>query len=450
MPYIPNTPESVLPRSDSKDPAKTCNGITVAGQRCCRSIAASARSRFSAGPGQDSDGSELYCWQHKEQAQKREIVRPARRTSIDTLIERFGGLGVEGGERVEIREIEPKRRPLNSGNEAKHEKSNPPGAGRRPHPKHTIFSCFQIVRTDDLPAPRPVRNLAVKREGKIPRAVSHVPSRVQAPVERLNSSPRSEVVPHPPAPTTPVRRPPSSRQSISPYNTPTQPSLQRTPASFTMTSLLELLPSHLSQQAQAELFTELAKPISETDKQGYIYIFWATPSGPSTSPPPLEIASALLPSSNKPGQDRRMNDAIRAAQGRYTVQSGSRTSSGVLRLKIGETSNVQRRLNQWRQCSHNLTVVRYYPYSPSSPSASPARTVGATSPSAPGRKTPHVHRVERLIHLELADRRIRGMGPCGECGRRHREWFEFEAKMEDLRVVDECVRKWVGWAERQG
>jgi hypothetical protein len=63
-----------------------------------------------------------------------------------------------------------------------------------------------------------------------------------------------------------------------------------------------------------------------------------------------------------------------------------------------------------------------------------------------GRKVQHVHRVERLIHIELADLRVLDLGPCAECGKEHREWFEIEACKDALRRVDECVRRWVAWA----
>jgi hypothetical protein len=103
-------------------------------------------------------------------------------------------------------------------------------------------------------------------------------------------------------------------------------------------------------------------------------------------------------------------------------------------------------------------LIRYYPYTSSaSASSSPARTPpasrkrsnshSATDALVPGRKVPHVHRVERLIHLELGDLRVRDLGRCRECGKEHREWFEVEAAKEALRRVDECVRRWVAWGE---
>jgi hypothetical protein len=63
------------------------------------------------------------------------------------------------------------------------------------------------------------------------------------------------------------------------------------------------------------------------------------------------------------------------------------------------------------------------------------------------RKVPYVKRVERLIHLELAEKRV--MRDCAACGREHREWFEVEASEKGVRNVDEVVRRWVAWGENQ-
>jgi hypothetical protein len=64
------------------------------------------------------------------------------------------------------------------------------------------------------------------------------------------------------------------------------------------------------------------------------------------------------------------------------------------------------------------------------------------------RKVPHAHRVERLIHIELAEQRV--MKKCDSCGSNHREWFEVEASREGVKRVDEVVKRWVDWAERAG
>jgi len=51
-----------------------------------------------------------------------------------------------------------------------------------------------------------------------------------------------------------------------------------------------------------------------------------------------------------------------------------------------------------------------------------------------------------LIHLELADKRVkRG---CSTCGKEHREWFEVEGTRDGVKGVDEVVRRWVKWGER--
>jgi hypothetical protein len=58
-----------------------------------------------------------------------------------------------------------------------------------------------------------------------------------------------------------------------------------------------------------------------------------------------------------------------------------------------------------------------------------------------------VARVERLIHVELGEQRIKRS--CEGCGREHREWFEVEATKMGVKNVDEVVRRWVAWGERE-
>jgi hypothetical protein len=62
------------------------------------------------------------------------------------------------------------------------------------------------------------------------------------------------------------------------------------------------------------------------------------------------------------------------------------------------------------------------------------------------RKVPCVKRVERLIHLELAEKRA--LKQCETCGKEHREWFEVEATRDGVRAVDQVVKRWVDWAEK--
>ena len=108
-------------------------------------------------------------------------------------------------------------------------------------------------------------------------------------------------------------------------------------------------------------------------------------------------------------------------------------------------------MNEWtKQCNYNLSLLRFYPYHPSSanppsPLPSPNNRRLSSFVGAP-HKVPHAHKVERLIHLELGEKRVKR--ECATCGKEHREWFEVEGTREGVRAVDEVVRRWVGWAEQ--
>ncbi|OQE42029.1 hypothetical protein PENCOP_c004G04091 [Penicillium coprophilum] len=439
MPQISNTPESLLPRSDSRNPATTCRGITTQGRPCRRSIASSSPSPASTPRKKDArqeaiDVASLYCWQHKDQDSSMSsyttVITPAKtRTSIDTLMDRLGVLDINDDPGPQRPKPPPKRRTNQ----------------RRPK-KKTTFCCFQIVEDsgeDDKPTsvqrpkpPRPTHGVS-NQKIKLPASAGRP--------QHAGGSPT----------------PQTARPSFSGMGAPSSSQTQ---------ALMSWIPSTLSPQTASTLITELAKPISSADDEGYIYMFWVTPPTTTTersaeTAVPRDIASSLLPqapqSSNHlrpPTQPRSVSDAIRAAQNLNALTSNpTSTTPGTLRLKIGRTSNVHRRLAEWsKQCSYDLTLIRYYPYTPSSSSSSsPARVPPShnsrdRAPSAslvPGRKVPHVHRVERLIHLELAALRVRDLGQCPECGKEHREWFEVEAAKESLKRVDECIRRWVSWAE---
>ena len=185
------------------------------------------------------------------------------------------------------------------------------------------------------------------------------------------------------------------------------------------------------------LLAELSRPISPQDEAGYIYIFWLTPES-EASKPDDETASSLL-------DDDDDNDAVNHRQRishalqRYASVRKPAEPKTIL-LKIGRAANVHRRLSQWtKQCGQNITLIRFYPYAPSQKTSS-------ASPLGPARKVPHVLRVERLIHLELAEK-IAQKDACEQCGKEHREWFEVEASKKGLKGVDEIVRRWVRWAE---
>lgn len=427
MPHIANTPESLLPRSDSLNPAVTCRGITTSGRPCRRALASSTSSSPASSPAkgarspQVTDLSTLYCWQHKDQAStyavepngKTDSLRLNQRSSMDTLMDRLGILDVNDQETTKPKK--PKK-----------------GAHSRRKPQST-FCCFVLPEEEeDTRPPRPARpstNRPHQQAGK--RAGSARP-------------PATHRKPAPPNP---------GNTHHQPKRHPTRPGPPSNRASSQTQALLAWIPPTLSPETTSHLLTELAKPISDADDAGYIYMFWVTPSAPS--PPPRDIASSLFPPpAHRPSHGRSVSEAIRAADDLNVLASKPSTRNpGSIRLKIGRTSNVQRRLNEWtRQCSHNLTLIRYYPYTRSSPSPSPSASPGRGGGGAldAGRKVPHVHRVERLIHIELRDIRVSDLGRCDECNREHREWFEIAAEKNELRRVEECIRRWVQWGERQG
>ena len=179
-------------------------------------------------------------------------------------------------------------------------------------------------------------------------------------------------------------------------------------------------------------------------------MFWLTDASSVATPNQQTASSLLSPPSTPNPRGRRPSDLIQD----FSMAPSTPTAQKTILLKIGRASNVQRRMNEWtRQCGYNLSLIRYYPYLPTSPSSprtpskfSPSQSQNPplTPPLTP-RKVPHAHRVERLIHIELADKRVKRL--CESCGKEHREWFEVEASRRGVAGVDEVVRRWVGWAE---
>ena len=511
MPFIPHTPESLLPRSDSKNPATTCKGLTSSGRPCRRTLASSsvpspspASSPSRNQPGvlavlteeQTNQGvvaAAFFCWQHQDQAerlaaaapstvgkqhmnQKTEVVQLKERCSIDTLVDRLGVLDVDVQEqpnpqkkharkpkrRLSRRETMPKEWQNVSGplisvpeevmKEKGYRRSRP--ASRQPKSNVGLFCCLQAVDDDDLsPANRPPRRTTGMAQKAEYWPSSHgqpqFPRKPLPTAESPAASPRITSNTQMPSPSTPNSRRPSQTST-----------------------LLSLIPPELSPQTTAALLTELGKPISAFDEAGWIYMFWLTPTSSSIAPPSPGLASSLLsPPSNTRQPHRRVSETLSAysqANGETTPLTAKRT----VLLKIGRASNVQRRLNEWsRQCGHELSLVRFYPYVATSAVPSPQSTPRRSSQSDPfaaslgssppqglslGRSTsgevpqkvPHAHRVERLIHIELAAKQVKRK--CEACGREHREWFEVEASKDGLKSVDETVRRWVDWAKKNG
>ncbi|KAK5630974.1 hypothetical protein RRF57_006689 [Xylaria bambusicola] len=429
MPFIPNTPESLIGRSDSKNPATTCRGITAGGRPCRRPLTASPSASPAASPlasrnqvnrlrVDDPSDPSLYCWQHKDQATSsarsspgpasRTKLTPVRQESFESLIGRLGI--VEAERNGPARHKPPTKSSKHKKNERVSQTANT-SIPRAPKPKKKVQKqvafccCFTIPVYEEERPPRPK-----------PRPMQNAP----------NPSPSVAKLPsnHHLRPSFTSQRP-----SLA---TSKQPSAQ---SGMSQTSqYLSFIPNTVQPETAADLLKELSKPYAQTDEPGYIYIFWLTPeSQPST--PTAEVARNLLAPPPRPDmRHRRTSDVLQS----FATQSGQAgPSSKKILLKIGRASNVQRRLNEWqRQCGYNLSLIRYYPY------------VSSNQPSTP-RKMPHSHKVERLIHIELEGQglRVHNKVNCDACGRNHREWFEVEATRAGINMVDEIVRRWSDWDE---
>lgn len=497
MTFAARTPEALLPRSDSKNPATTCRGITAAGRPCRRALASSPQTSPSPSPSRGSGvlaildeehAAAFFCYHHKDQAEQlvaknrqRTSLHPLKeRSSLDTLAERVGILDID--EDVPEPQRRHHRRHRTDGPRTKRRDTLPSGWNQmqsplmsvpddmvqhRPRPngydqkqskqgsnlKFSWSCCLQPdSEEDDEPRPR-VSQRPQRPSGN---------GRPSVNVSQYAPQPEMQPTSHSSPPKTPTR--PSMPPPV-----PGRPSLGSLPTHSQTQNLLSLIPSSLSPQTTSLLLNELSRPISPADDTGYIYIFWLTPESEDSTPDD-ETASSLLDDdyeeneygglypSLKPTRAQKTNQTLqRYASVRHVSTYASNRSQPsrtppqppeqrTILLKIGRAANVHRRMSQWtKQCGQNITLIRYYPYTPSNPKA---HALSTSHSLIAGRKVPHVHRVERLIHLELAEKRV--MKPeCQACGREHREWFEIEANRDGLKSVDEVVRRWVEWAERQ-
>ncbi|KAI9768472.1 MAG: hypothetical protein M1840_004881 [Geoglossum simile] len=479
MPYIPHTPESLLPRSDSKNPSTTCRGITSSGRPCRRSLAASpgaSLSRSSPRPPSlvavvsedNGEAAGFFCWQHKDQVEEVAFVgRNAlhrdddlkeaayqRRTSIDTLVDRIGILDI--GTATEAAKANAREKPIRRNGRR----------GKKAPGLLSLFCCIEYDSSDSNNEPK-IRPYQPQNNGHQPKEqwrskdTSTAPP-LQRPPFHSDARDTSRTGPMRPVYPTPLStnslKPSASeeRKRLSTNKMPGagasvahkaaqqlgRPSLPRDPSTQTA-YLLSLIPKHLSPQTTSLLLTELAKPISENDDEGYIYIFWLTDSDTTAAPSPKAVSALLSPSltsyNHKHGRPSEILEAASTNNNKKTIL-----------LKIGRASNVHRRLNEWtRQCGYNLSLIRYYPHVPSSQVPSPSASPSQSPPTISPRKVPNVHRVERLIHIELADKRVK-QDLCGKCGKDHREWFAIDASRGGLKTVDEVIRRWVGWGETRG
>lgn len=487
MPYIPNTPEALIGRSDSKDPSTTCRGLTTDGRPCRRSLAGSSRSRHVLTPadGHGVDGSQLdptvvFCWQHKSQAihlenrisetrQERHTVM-LQRTSIDTLIDRLGTFHVE--EDIAPKPSKKTKSDLHRSNKGRD--ASAPSASTRPAPTKSarrsserpprqrsrwsalsLLCCGPSEYESDHERHRPRKHEMQTTHNR----TSSSNGRISTPTAPRAPKPESRK----PA-TSPV---PARHAQVSPRTAPSlaRPRAPKDPPSQTQ-QLLSLIPKDLSPQTTSLLLSELAKPFSDADEEGYIYMFCLMDPGlaGADTDSVAEVASTVLDSprttATSPGRRRRkgiseerllnniaVSDPRAAAAAPTTNHHDGTSSRKSILLKIGRASNVHRRMNEWtRQCGFELSLLRFYPHVSQNPSA-PSSSSSTSSPPTPtkAKKVPHVRRVERLIHIELAPKNVKSA--CRACGQLHREWFAVEPTREGIRAVNEVVARWVRWAE---
>ncbi|EFR01328.1 hypothetical protein MGYG_04335 [Nannizzia gypsea CBS 118893] len=471
MSHIRHCPEFQLARSDSKNPATTCQGLTADGRRCRRTViaAASSSKQDVLQRGRDSGREDdttietpggLFCWQHKSQGETLSVSRPRTsrlkpRSSLDTLIERVGVLSVDEVHSVRgstaVSGINVDRNPTSGhrldGSVRRTEQVagvatlHVPKAPKKKSKQRMKFVCFFTpMDSDDEHHPVPRRSSharPIPHPGDpVPQPLPHSGRRHARSGHERGSRHRSDLAEYTP----PKRKqlPPTVEEPSLSNNQPLRPSISNKRGPSQTEYLLSWIPSSLSPETTSKLLQKLAEPLSSAEEAGYIYIYCVTPSD---SQPQADETASLIPSSSdrNDARRRRTSDIMSSAGIAPTSQitrhdpAGRRTANTIT-LKIGRAVNVCRRLTQ--QCSHNLTLIRYYPYHPSS---------GAASLELP-QKAPNVHRLERLVHLELTDIRVKPGKPCGECGRKHQEYFEVEASKEQLKRVDECVRRWVEYS----
>jgi hypothetical protein len=509
MAFAGRTPESLIPRSDSRNPATTCKGITKSGRPCRRPIDAKASDDDGVlavvSVAGDSDSEDIgaaayFCWQHKDQAEQlaatkgngpdTQLYPLKERSSIDTLVQRLGVLEVDNTpdprrKRRDSNKKEngtPGNRPLRRINrpptwnnvegplisvpsdvmaaQNKRRDSRPSkSSSQRRTPGFWRSLCCGAADEDEIEVIRHKKRTSHRPEDVSQTAMQQVPQTPPRLEQTHGRRPSATSAPRPvPSPQTPGRKP---------TNNPAE-------GASAIGGMLRYIPQNVSPQLAATLLAELSKPISPHDDEGYIYIFWLTPE--ASGPAPSSTASTLLTPPSRPDQGRRTSDVLR----QYSVKQGSRPRSGSTRqrsgnddssdgaekdtilLKIGRANNVHRRMNEWtRQCGYSLSLVRFYPYvSSSTPTPSPQVSPGGSrqtsaqnvnsnrraSDAGVVRKVPTVMRVERMIHLELADQRV--MKKCEACGKQHQEWFEVEATKDGVKKIDEVIKRWVEWAER--
>ncbi|KAK0551053.1 hypothetical protein OC846_003431 [Tilletia horrida] len=159
----------------------------------------------------------------------------------------------------------------------------------------------------------------------------------------------------------------------------------------------------------------------------------------------------------------------------YIYELRAFSTSTEVCLKVGRTSNVFRRMAEWkgrcRRRGAGLVLIGFEPSPQSNDRTSSAVSPARGRPTGGGVEAPAQgliggaaevwcegiygsHKWERLTHLELLDigRRL-DEGPCEDCGARHREIFMIprdigQGNTNAIEAVREIVRKWEGFVRR--
>ncbi|KAG0635699.1 hypothetical protein HOY80DRAFT_1056372 [Tuber brumale] len=509
VPNTPESLSALLSHADSRDPSTTCCGVSNNGKSCRRKLTPSKSGQPASGVIAVFSGQKVfYCEQHKEQSQDvvlRHTASFARRRellgrgSMDTIIEQVEFL-VAGGkprEATTTTTVASRTKRVGPGDDPF---ISPPKSAGLPKPptshqreerwqqqqqqktqkKQSFWSklccCISEEPKEDL-SPRLkveedlyprlkmeevelrtaaagiVENDSTKKRGKTHRrgkSETHVdfestPPTPPLPMMYPDLSALIDQGQRDTSATATSRRVAAGR-GVTP-DTPNYPSINDFGGRRNKGTGNRLIPPTLTEKTAQRLEQELAKPFSDQDEPGYIYIFWLSDSPISPQPTPASTPNGTPKKSGGHSRQRSAEDALRkVVKDAESAKQGQR-----ILLKIGRANNVQRRLHEWStQCGYNLSLIRFYPHiSASSPgSTTPKATTEALNKQV-GKKVPNSHRIERLIHLELGDNpENRPEIKCDVCKRTHKEWFSVPATRAGLEGVDEVVKKWIEYGEK--
>ena len=133
------------------------------------------------------------------------------------------------------------------------------------------------------------------------------------------------------------------------------------------------IPEYLGQATQVALRSEMQKARAPSDSEGYIYVFEILGMPSSFRLLPL-TESAMWPPIDP-------------------------TDKKFIHLKVGRATNLNRRMDQWgKQCGSKEQILRGFWPGGMDKDGVPMKGLVLAGP-----KGPWCHRLERLVHIELAD-----------------------------------------------